>query len=69
MNDFNIFKNSVNSPEIIKTIFSNEQQGSITNNKTIELEKAKSHILDLDGLNRLSKGTPKQSSNWIPKCK
>ena len=28
---------------------------SMTKNKTIKLEKPKSHILDLDGLNRLSK--------------
>ena len=50
-----ILKNSVNSPEISKNILSNEQHESITKNKTIKLEKAKSHILDLDGLNKLSK--------------
>ena len=40
---------------ILKNILSNEQHESITKNKTIKLEKAKSHILDLDGLNKLSK--------------
>ena len=54
MNDFNIFKNSVNNPEILINILSNELHESITKNKTIKLEKAKSHILDLHGLNRLS---------------
>ena len=48
-----ILKNSVNSLEISKNILSNEQHESITKNKTIKLEKAKSHLLDLDGLNRL----------------
>ena len=55
IHDFNILKNPVNSPEILKNTLSNEQHESITKNKTIKLEKAKSHILDLDGLNRLSK--------------
>ena len=55
IHDFNIFKNPVNSSEILKNTLSNEQHESITKNKTIKLEKAKSHILDLDGLNRLSK--------------
>ena len=31
------------------------QYESITKSKTIKLEKAKSHTLDLDGLNKLSK--------------
>ena len=39
----------------IKNNLSNEQHESITKNKTIKLEKGKSHILDLDGLNKLSK--------------
>ena len=55
IHDSNIFKNSVNSPEILKNILSTKQHKSITKNKTIKLEKAKSHILDLDGLNKLSK--------------
>ena len=55
LHDFNILKNPVNSPEILKSTLSNEQHESITKNKTIKLKKAKSHILDLDGLNRLSK--------------
>ena len=55
IHDSNILKNSVNSPEILKNILSNEQHESITKNKTIKLEKAKSHLLHLDGLNRLSK--------------
>ena len=36
-------------------ILSNEQNEGITKNETIKLEKTKSHCLDLDGLNRLSK--------------
>ena len=55
IHDSNNLKNSANSPEILKTILSNEQHESITKNKTIKLEKAKSYNLDLDGLNRLSK--------------
>ena len=55
IHDFNILKNPVNIPEILKNTLSNEHHESITKNKTIKLEKAKSHILDLDGLNRLSK--------------
>ena len=55
IHDSNILKNPVNSLEILKNILSNEQHESITKNKTIKLEKAKSHILDLDGLNKLSK--------------
>ena len=55
IHDSNILKNSVNSPEILKNILSNEQHESITKNKTIKLQKAKSHILDIHGLNRLSK--------------
>ena len=55
IHDFNILKNSVNCPEILKNILSNEQHESITKNKSIKLEKAKSHILDLGGLNRLIK--------------
>ena len=48
-------KNSVNSPEILKNILSNEQHEITIKNNTIKLEKLKSHILDLDGLNKLSK--------------
>ena len=55
IHDSNIINNSVNSPQILKNILSNEQHESITKNKTIKLEKGKSHILDLDGLNKLSK--------------
>ena len=39
----------------MKNIFSNEQHESITKNKAIKLQKGKSQILDLDGLNKLSK--------------
>ena len=49
IHDFTILKNSVNSPEILKNILLNQQHESITKNNTIKLEKAKSHILDLDG--------------------
>ena len=52
IHDYNILKNSVNSPKILKNILLNKQHKSITNNKTIE--KVKGHCLDLDGLNRLS---------------
>ena len=55
IHDSNVLKNSVNSPEILKNILSNEQHESITQNKSIKLEKAKSHILVLDALNSLSK--------------
>ena len=48
-------KNSVNSPEILKNILSNEQHEITIKNNTIKLEKLKSHILDLDWLNKLSK--------------
>ena len=50
IHDSNILKNPVNSSEILK-----KQHESITKNKIIKLEKAQSHCLDLDGLNRLSK--------------
>ena len=46
---------SVNSYQILKNILSNKQYENITKNKTIKLEKGKSNILDLDGLNKLSK--------------
>ena len=55
IHDYNVLKNSVNSAEILKSILSNEQPESITKNKTIKLKKGKSHILSLDGLNKLSK--------------
>ena len=55
IHDSNNLKNSVNNSEILKNFLSNEQHESITKNKTIKLEKAKSHCLDLDGLNSLSK--------------
>ena len=38
-----------------KKKLSNEQHENITKNKTIKLEKGKSHILGLDGLNKLRK--------------
>ena len=44
---YSILKNSVNSPEILINILSNEQHESITKNKTIKFKKAKSHILGL----------------------
>ena len=55
IHDSNIINNSVNSPQILKNILSKEQHESITKNETIKLEKGKCHILDLDGLNKLSK--------------
>ena len=55
IHDFNVLKSPVNNPVIFKNTLSNEQHESITKNKAIILEKAKSHILDLDRLNRLSK--------------
>ena len=39
----------------MSSITKNKSIKSITKNKSIKLKKAKSHILDLDGLNRLSK--------------
>ena len=49
IHDFTILKNSVNSHEIFKNILLNQQHESVTKNNTIKLEKAKSHILGLDG--------------------
>ena len=55
IHDSNIINNYVNSPQILRNILSNEQHESTTNNETITLKMGKSHILDLDGLNKLSK--------------
>ena len=55
MHDYNVLKNSVNSTEVLKNILSNNQSESITKNKTNKLEKGKSHILNLDRLNKRSK--------------
>ena len=41
IHDSNIINNSVNSPQILKNILSNEQHESITKNKTIKLEREK----------------------------
>ena len=55
IHDSNIINNYVNSPQILRNILSNEQHESTTNNETITLKMGKSHILDLDGLNKLIK--------------
>ena len=65
IHDFTVLKNSVNSHEILKNILLNQQHESVTKNNTIKLEKAKSHILGLDGWNRLSK---EHQNNPIVDC-
>ena len=41
IHDSYVLKNSVNSPEILKNILSNEQHENITKNKAIKLQKQK----------------------------
>ena len=44
IHDFNILTNSVNTPEILKTMLSNEQYENITKDKTIKIGKEMSHF-------------------------